>query len=431
MKNLTNELMKNLTNELMKNLTGPVPQTHQRHETHQTHQTHQTLDQDQDQESDLKKTSAGLLLDVDGVLVRGRSVVPAACRAFKKLQRPNKDFLLPVVFVTNAGSCHREQRANQLSDLLHTQVHPEQVVLSYSPLSMMKSLHHRVVLVSGQGPIRDIAHRLGFDKVVTIDDVRKHCPLLDAVDHQPRPAQSGLQTLPKIQGVLLFGEPTHWESHLQLIIDVILTNGSPGSAHMLPGSTPQLPIIVCNPDLLWKSQAPTPRFGHGVFVLCLEAVFKKLAGAELQIEALLGKPSILTYRYAEHLMTSQMTSSDLRLRTIYAIGDNPLTDIYGANLYDRFLKHNSVTAMTTSSRVSMATGEAVATAMGGVPKEEEGLVSGADECRSVLVCTGVFDPTSPLPPDQWAGLEPELLQPHHTVQDVEEAVELILQREGL
>ncbi|KAK7921803.1 hypothetical protein WMY93_008705 [Mugilogobius chulae] len=88
---------------------------------------------------------AGLLLDVDGVLIRGRSVVPAARRAFQKLQTPNKDFLFPVVFVTNAGSCHREQRANQLSELLHTQVRPEQVVLSYSPLSMMKNLHHKVV----------------------------------------------------------------------------------------------------------------------------------------------------------------------------------------------------------------------------------------------------------------------------------------------
>ncbi|XP_055081007.1 haloacid dehalogenase-like hydrolase domain-containing 5 [Periophthalmus magnuspinnatus] len=378
---------------------------------------------------------AGLLLDVDGVLVRGRSVVPAARRAFKKLQRPNKDFIFPVVFVTNAGSCHREQRANQLSDLLHVQVHPEQVVLSYSPLTMMKSLHHRVVLVSGQGPIREIAHRLGFDQIVTIDDVRKHCPLLDAVDHDPRPAQSALQTLPRIQGILLFGEPTHWESHLQIMIDVILTNGNPGSAHLPPGSTPQLPIIICNPDLLWKSHAPSPRFGHGVFVLCLEAVFKKLSGVELQIEALLGKPSVLTYRYAEHLLTSQMTSSDSRaasrLRTIYAIGDNPLTDVYGANLYDRFLKHNAVTAATAPRRVSMATGKAVSITMGGVPEEEEGLVSGAEECRSVLVCTGVFDPASPPSSDQWAGLEAELLQPRHTVEDVEEAVELILQREGL
>uniref|UniRef100_A0AAV2MHN7 Haloacid dehalogenase-like hydrolase domain-containing 5 n=1 Tax=Knipowitschia caucasica TaxID=637954 RepID=A0AAV2MHN7_KNICA len=373
-----------------------------------------------------RAAQAGLLVDVDGVLLRGRSPLPAALRMFRKLQRPNKDFLLPVVFLTNAGSCHREQRANQLSELLQAQVRPEQVVLSYSPLTMMKSLHHKHVLVSGQGPIRDIAQRLGFQNVVTVDDVRKHCPLLDVVEHSPRPAQSQLQKLPQIQALLLFGEPTHWESHLQIMIDVILTNGSPGSAHLPPGSAPQLPVIVCNPDFLWKSSAPSPRFGHGVFVLCLEAVFKRLSGAELQIEALLGKPSILTYRYAEHVLTSQMTSSNptAKLKTIYAIGDNPLTDVYGANLYDRFLKHKAVTAEVRS--VSMATGG------GGVIEEEAELVSGARECRSVLVCTGVFDPTSAPPPsDQWAGLEAELLQPRHTVQDVEEALELILYREGI
>uniref|UniRef100_A0A8C6SL25 Haloacid dehalogenase-like hydrolase domain-containing 5 n=1 Tax=Neogobius melanostomus TaxID=47308 RepID=A0A8C6SL25_9GOBI len=204
------------------------------------------------------KRGAGLLLDVDGVLVRGRSVLPAARRAFKKLQLPNKDFLFPLVFVTNAGSCLREQRANQLSELLHAQVKPSQVVLSYSPLSMMRSLHQKVIMVTGQGPITEIARRLGFERVVTIDDVRKHCPLLDAVDHNPRPAQSSLQTLPQIEGVLLFGEPTHWESHLQLLIDVILTNGSPGSAHLPMCPNPQLPIIICNPDLLWKSPARAP-----------------------------------------------------------------------------------------------------------------------------------------------------------------------------
>uniref|UniRef100_A0A8C6SN96 Haloacid dehalogenase-like hydrolase domain-containing 5 n=1 Tax=Neogobius melanostomus TaxID=47308 RepID=A0A8C6SN96_9GOBI len=351
---------------------------------------------------------AGLLLDVDGVLVRGRSVLPAARRAFKKLQLPNKDFLFPLVFVTNAGSCLREQRANQLSELLH--VKPSQVVLSYSPLSMMRSLHQKVIMVTGQGPITEIARRLGFERVVTIDDVRKHCPLLDAVDHNPRPAQ-----------------PTHWESHLQLLIDVILTNGSPGSAHLPMCPNPQLPIIICNPDLLWKS----PAFGHGVFVLCLEAVFKKLTGAELHIEALLGKPSVLTYRYAEHLLTSQMTSSDGGLRTIYAIGDNPQTDVYGANLYDRFLKHNTVTAATASRRVSTATGQAVSTVMEPVPEEEVLVPLACDTCVCVSqVCTGVFDPTSPPPEDQWAGLEPALLQPRHTTVDVEEAVDMILQREG-
>lgn len=64
----------------------------------------------------------GVLFDVDGVLLRGGSVIPAAQRAFRKLVDKDNNFLLPVVFVTNAGSCQRHDKATQLSRLLDVQV---------------------------------------------------------------------------------------------------------------------------------------------------------------------------------------------------------------------------------------------------------------------------------------------------------------------
>lgn len=60
------------------------------------------------------------------------------------------------------------------------------------------------------------------------------------------------------------------------------------------------------------------RFGHGMFLLCLESVYKKLTGRELRYEALLGKPSVLTYQYAEHQLTLQ--NHDHKLSTIYTVG---------------------------------------------------------------------------------------------------------------
>lgn len=60
------------------------------------------------------------------------------------------------------------------------------------------------------------------------------------------------------------------------------------------------------------------RFGHGMFLLCLESVYKKLTGRELRYEALLGKPSLLTYQYAERQLRLQ--SCNHRLSTIYAVG---------------------------------------------------------------------------------------------------------------
>lgn len=55
-----------------------------------------------------------------------------------------------------------------------------------------------------------------------------------------------------------------------------------------------------------------------MFMLCLESVYRKMTGRELQYQALLGKPSLLTYQYAEHLLRLQ--NPNHKLTTIYAIG---------------------------------------------------------------------------------------------------------------
>ena len=60
----------------------------------------------------------GLLFDIDGVLVRGRMPLPAAKKSFEKLVDSQGQFLVPVVFVTNAGNCLRQTKADQLSHIL-------------------------------------------------------------------------------------------------------------------------------------------------------------------------------------------------------------------------------------------------------------------------------------------------------------------------
>ncbi|AWP02386.1 putative cat eye syndrome critical region protein 5-like [Scophthalmus maximus] len=381
----------------------------------------------------IHKDEAGVLFDVDGVLLRGGAVIPAARRAFRKLLDQNNNFLFPVVFVTNAGSCQRHHKAQQLSHLLEVQIAPEQVVLSHSPLQMLKGFHDKCVLVSGQGPVTDIANTLGFQNVVTIEQLRDHHHLLDMVDHNRRPKlpSTHLQTLPKIEAIILFGEPVRWETNLQLLIDVLLTNGSPGYEYDAHLST-QLPVLACNMDLMWMAEAPSPRFGHGMFLLCLESVYRKLTGRELQYQALLGKPSLLTYQYAEHLLRLQ--NNNHRITTIYAIGDNLMTDIYGANLYNRYLAQQHAAMATSTKFVAQGTVSQVTMA---VPEEE--LVSTAAQCHSLLVCTGVYNPRFPLPTTitetvfdghRDLVLEPDLVQPSHVVADVEAAVDLLLQEEG-
>ena len=64
----------------------------------------------------------GLLFDIDGVLVRGKRVLPSAPEAFSKLVDKKGNFRVPTVFVTNAGNSLRHTKAEQISKWIRIQV---------------------------------------------------------------------------------------------------------------------------------------------------------------------------------------------------------------------------------------------------------------------------------------------------------------------
>jgi ribonucleotide monophosphatase NagD (HAD superfamily) len=84
--------------------------------------------------------------------------------------------------------------------------------------------------------------------------------------------QSKIDNFKPVEAIFLLGEPINWEKSLQIIIDVLMTNGDPRSNFKFVPS-PHLPIIACNKDLTFKGAADLPRFGHGAFLECLETLF--------------------------------------------------------------------------------------------------------------------------------------------------------------
>ncbi|KAG8283532.1 Haloacid dehalogenase-like hydrolase domain-containing 5 [Homalodisca vitripennis] len=204
--------------------------------------------------------SFGLLFDIDGVIVRGKKVIPNVPETFKKLVNSEGKFRIPTVFLTNAGNGLTRDKAQQLSEWLNIKVTEEHVVMAHSPLKVFNEYHDKNVLVSGQGPIEEISRRLGFKSIVTIDDVRKAFPLLDAVDHKRRVSQpvSHDPNFSRIEAVVLFGEPVRWETVLQLLIDVLMTNGDPRTVPV-HHTYPHIPVLACNMDLQWMAEANMPR----------------------------------------------------------------------------------------------------------------------------------------------------------------------------
>uniref|UniRef100_A0A663MLV9 Haloacid dehalogenase like hydrolase domain containing 5 n=1 Tax=Athene cunicularia TaxID=194338 RepID=A0A663MLV9_ATHCN len=169
--------------------------------------------------------------------------------------------------------------------------------------------------------------------------------------------------------VVLFGEPVRWETNLQLIIDVLLTSGYPGNPYHHE-NYPHIPVLACNMDLMWVAEAQSPR-------------------------------------------------------------DNLMTDVYGANLYNRYLEENSRKGSKSRIQAKVAGGRGSLAS------------AAAARCRSVLVCTGVYNPHTEVPLDTRETIteavfhghrdfrfDPGLVEPDHIVPDVDAAVDLVFQLEN-
>ncbi|TPP57134.1 cat eye syndrome critical region protein 5 [Fasciola gigantica] len=137
----------------------------------------------------------------------------------------------------------------------------------------------------------------------------------------------------------MLGEPRRWETHLQLLIDLLMTNGKPDHT---PAVMPEehIPVVACNMDLVYMDQAVLPRFGHGAFLTCLQALYRQFTGHKLRYTSLLGKPSEITFRFAEHMLTvmSRRMGYTRSIDRMYFFGDNPDVDILGSNLYNNFIR---------------------------------------------------------------------------------------------
>ena len=87
----------------------------------------------------------------------------------------------------------------------------------------------------GQGAVEHIADSLGFTKVTTMDQLRHAFPALDAVDHKRRrAAPCGFHKyFPRIEAVVMFGEPVRWETSLQVRTGrCLLVGGGPAGVRV-------------------------------------------------------------------------------------------------------------------------------------------------------------------------------------------------------
>lgn len=319
-------------------------------------------------DSSPQRSTPAFVFDIDGVLTRGKHVLPQAIQAMKKLYHPHTNKpRMPFAFLTNGGGVTEETKAQQLTDWLNIPVTSNQVVLSHTPFkSIIPQYNGKPVLVIGRGDdLPDVAQSYGAmaEDIITVHDLvsvlhpaalpfqDQHHPNLPFTT-SPSSASHLLASSPQygsidnpLGAIFVFNDPADWYVNLQLVIDVLVGGGVLGRRlEDVPRTVPQIDVYFSNPDLLWANEYPVPRFGQGAFASCVRTLYQQVTGKQLLYKSF-GKPNREPYKLVEQILidqavdmgiipspcrTSRTHGDVLPFSAIYAIGDNAAADVRGA-----------------------------------------------------------------------------------------------------
>ncbi|KAK6454047.1 HAD-like domain-containing protein [Scheffersomyces xylosifermentans] len=307
-------------------------------------------------------SNLAFVFDIDGVLIRGEHEIPSARPALELLN----EHKIPFILLTNGGGVKEKERVEKISKIIGFPLSPLQIVQSHTPMKALahKHAYDRVLVVGGPGDkARHCALGYGFHDVIMPIDIVKATP---AVSPHHRFTKSDFENyaadidLAKpIEAILVFNDPRDMTTDVQIVSDLLNSDhgviGTKRSIKKLKHrEDPAIPIIFSNNDFLWANDYPLPRFGQGAFRIVIENLYREvnqLKDTELLHSVIMGKPFKIQYDFAHHVLIDwrkKLLANDTASETqilpnlneqprnspfekIYMVGDNPASDIKGAN----------------------------------------------------------------------------------------------------
>ncbi|KAI8626964.1 HAD-superfamily subfamily IIA hydrolase [Xylariaceae sp. FL1651] len=326
--------------------------------------------------------------DIDGVLLHVAKPIPGATETLQYLQRHG----IPFILLTNGGGKHERERVADLSKRLGVPLSTENFVQSHTPFQELvhgswsendvdehaqNELHKangehgladKNILVTGSDAAKSrlIAEAYGFRSVITPADILAAHPTVFpfepllkshyAATARPLPAPD-----PKIDAVFVFNDPRDWALDTQIILDLLLSrDGVLGTYSMKNGRAElenygwqadgQPRLFFSNHDLFWSASYHLPRLGQGAFQAALAGIWRQVTDGRAELRSTtIGKPYARTYAYAERVLSrwragmlkeggggaaaAAVEPQSPPLTRVYMVGDNPESDIRGANEY--------------------------------------------------------------------------------------------------
>lgn len=233
-----------------------------------------------------------MVFDIDGVLLRGYSMLPHARESLLRLIDAN----VPFILLTNGGGELESVKAAKLSKVLGLDIHEQQVVLSHTPLRKLcrEQYANSKVLILGCRDVLSVARGYGLQRVYQIPDLMADNPLRYPFLHaEHRPCGTEEERAAPFDAVMILHDPNNWAPEIQITMDVIRGGWPYGSG----GMQQRIPVYSSNPDIVFAGSYPVPRLAAGAFNVALSATWQAVCGTELVITQC-GKPTTMTYNYA-------------------------------------------------------------------------------------------------------------------------------------
>ena len=271
--------------------------------------------------------TTGVVIDCDGVLYRGSKTIPGAKAAIKKLQKAK----IPHVFLTNGGGMTEAQKAKEVSGKLGVSIREEQVILSHTPFrELAKQYAASRVLVLGHDGCLGIAKSYGFRDVVSPQQLHQSNPVIfprKPMFKSAAPMVADIPTSP-IAAAFVFHDPVDWGLDIQVLLDATFDSELCKQA---------IPVYACNADLYFNTDFAMPRLTQGAFLEAFRHLYELTTNSPLEL-FMCGKPFTLTSRLAESVLAKEAKMLGIDKHDVvtsppplvFAIGDNPRSDVRGA-----------------------------------------------------------------------------------------------------
>lgn len=305
------------------------------------------------------------VLDIDGVLLRGSNALPTAKPALELLNKCN----VPYILMTNGGGVKESDRVKFLSKKIDVPISPLQIVQSHTPMKVFANnqRNDRILVVGGEKDnARKCAMEYGFtDVIMPIDIVKAEPSISPFHNYTPRDFADYARDMDQInlnkaiKKILVFNDSRDLSSDCQIILDLLnskdgVIGTSRNNNKINDLQVPSVPIVFSNSDFIWANDYKLPRFGQGALCTMIESLYKatnNLKDNKRLLSKKLGKPYKVQYDFAHHVLIDwrnkilQMKTNELEqvlpslneqpknspFKKIYMVGDNPASDIKGAN----------------------------------------------------------------------------------------------------